>query len=89
MGGTATLYLVASAAQPDAMKDPVVLRGLEDLQRFLESKGLVGNTLSVADYDKRVNRVLHNDDSRFDAICSRRESSGFSSTFPVLPRCGT
>jgi predicted RND superfamily exporter protein len=68
MGGTATLYLVASAAQPDAIKEPAVLRGLEDLQRFLESKRLVGSTLSVADYVKRVNRVLHNDDSRFDAI---------------------
>ena len=68
MGGTATLYLVASAAQPDAMKEPAVLRGLEGLQRFLESKRVVGNTLSVADYVKRVNRVLHNGDSRFDAI---------------------
>src|SRR3970282_993916 len=68
MGGPATLFLVASAAQPDAVKEPAVLRGLEDLQRFLESKPLVGNTLSVADYVKRVNRVVPNDDSRFDAI---------------------
>ncbi|MBI4457117.1 MAG: MMPL family transporter [Acidobacteria bacterium] len=68
MGGTAPLYLVATATQQDAMKDPAVLRGLEDLQQFLEGKPLVGKTLSVADYVKRINRVLHKDDPRYDTI---------------------
>lgn len=68
LGGTATLYLVASARHEDALKAPEVLRALEDLQRYLESKPLVGKTLSVADYVKRVNRVVHGDDPRYDTI---------------------
>ncbi len=72
MGGTATLYLVASAAQADAMKEPAVLRPLEGLQRFLESKPLVGKTISVADYVKRVNRVLHGDDRGTTPFPNRR-----------------
>jgi len=72
LGGTATLYLVASAAHEDAMKDPAVLRSLEDLQRYLESKRLVGKTLSVVDYVKRVNFVLHGDDPRYDTIPESR-----------------
>lgn len=68
LGGTATLYLVASSTQSEGIKDPAVLRGLRDLQTYLEAKPLVGKTLSVADYLKRVNRVLHGDDSRYDSI---------------------
>ena len=68
LGGTATLYLVARATREDVMKDPAVLRSLEGLQRHLESKPLVGKTLSLADYVRRVNRVLHDDDPRYDTI---------------------
>ena len=68
LGGTATLYLVAGATREDVMKDPAVLRSLEGLQRHLESKPLVGKTLSLADYVRRVNRVLHDDDPRYDTI---------------------
>ncbi|MBI3670802.1 MAG: MMPL family transporter, partial [Acidobacteria bacterium] len=68
LGGTATLYLVASAGHEDVMKDPAVLRSLQDLQRYLESKPLVGKTLSMADYVKRVNRIFHGDDPSYDTI---------------------
>src|SRR3990172_6549149 len=50
LGGTATLYLVASSTQSQGIEDPAVLRGLRGLQIYLESKPLVGKTLSVADY---------------------------------------
>ena len=68
LGGTATLYLVASSIQSDGIKEPTVLRGLRSLQTYLESQPLVGKTLSVADYLKRVNRTLHGDDPRYDSI---------------------
>ena len=68
LGGTATLYLVASGSQDDALQEPAALRSLQDLQTYLESKPLVGNTFSVADYVQRVNRVLHGDDPKYDAI---------------------
>lgn len=72
LGGTATLYLVASANGNDAFKEPAVLCYLESLQKYLQAKPLVGATLSVADYVKRVNRVLHDDEPRYDAIPDSR-----------------
>ena len=73
LGGTATLYLVANSSQSEGIKDPAVLRSLLSLQTYLESKPLVGKTLSIADYIKRLNRVLHGDDARYDSIPDSKE----------------
>lgn len=61
LGGSAPAYLVVDTGTPDGVKDPLVLGAMDRLQTELKSKGLVGNTLSVADYVKRINRVLHGD----------------------------
>lgn len=68
LGGTSTGYLVVQGAGEDAIKDPAMLRGIEQLQRELEKDPLVGKTFSVADYVKRINRVLHNDDPARETI---------------------
>ena len=68
LGGTSLGYLVVSADEPDAVKQPETLRYIEGLQRRLEQLPTVGKTISVADYVKRINRVLHDDDPAFDAV---------------------
>lgn len=68
LGGTSLGYLVVVAGEPDAVKQPETLRYIEGLQRRLEQLSTVGKTMSVADYVKRINRVLHNDDPAFDAV---------------------
>ncbi len=68
LGGTSTASLVVQGTAEDAMKDPEMLRAIEGLQRELEKDPRVGKTFSVADYVKRINRVLHNDDPAFDRI---------------------
>jgi len=68
LGGTSLGYVVATADQPDAIKQPNTLRYIEDLQRHLEKLAVVGKTISVVDYVKRVNRVLHDDNPKFDAV---------------------
>ncbi len=68
LGGTSTLYLVHVGKREDAMAEPGALRRLEELQRHLEGHPLVGKTISVADYVKRVSRVLHRDDPRVEVI---------------------
>ena len=68
LGGTSLGYVVAAADQPDAIKRPETLRYIEGLQRHLEQLPVVGKTLSVSDYVKRINRVLHDDDPKFDAV---------------------
>ena len=72
LGGTSTGYLVIQSRKEGAMKDPAMLRGIEGLQRALARDPLVGKTLSIADYVKRVNFVLHNDDPLFDRIPDSR-----------------
>lgn len=76
LGGTSTGYLVIQSPDEGAMKDPAMLRGIEGLQRALEKDPLVGKTLSVVDYIKRVNRVLHNDDPAFDRVPESRTQIG-------------
>lgn len=76
LGGTSTAYLVSESSTEDAMKDPVMLRGIEGLQRELEKDPRVGKTFSVVDYAKRINRVLHNDDPAFDRIPDSAEEVG-------------
>jgi len=68
MGGTSLGYVVATADRPDAIKRPETLRYIEGLQRHLEKLPAVGKTVSVVDYVKRVNRVLHDNNPKFDAV---------------------
>ncbi len=68
LGGTSTGYLVVRGSGQNAMHEPEMLRSIESLQRELEKDPLVGKTHSVADYVKRTNRVLHNDNPAFERV---------------------
>ena len=73
LAGTATAYIVAEADTPDAMKNPEILKSIEGLQRELEGSSVVGNTMSVVDIVKRVNKVLHGNDPQYDTIPASTE----------------
>ena len=68
LGGTSLAYLVGISGEADFWKRPEALRYLEGLQKDLEGMAVVGKTFSVADYVKRINRVLHRDDPAYDRI---------------------
>jgi predicted RND superfamily exporter protein len=74
LGGTSLGYVVATADRPDTIKQPETLRYIEGLQRHLEKLPVVGKTTSVVDYVKRINRVLHEDDPKFDAVPNSAET---------------
>ncbi|MBI3996649.1 MAG: MMPL family transporter [Candidatus Omnitrophica bacterium] len=76
LGGTSTAYLVIQAQTDGAMGEPAMLRQIEGLQRELEHDPLVGKTISVADYIKRVNRVLHDDNAAFERIPESAREAG-------------
>jgi len=76
LGGTSLAYLVAGSEEEDAMKRPEVLRYLEALQRDLEKVPFVGKTTSVVDVVKRINRVLHDDDPRYETIPEAKDIIG-------------
>ena len=76
LGGTSLGYLVAQSKEPEFMKRPEAMRWLEGLQRHLEGMPVVGKTFSVADYVKRINRVLHDDDPKFDVVPETQDTVG-------------
>jgi predicted RND superfamily exporter protein len=76
LGGTSLGYVVAIAKDDDHIKTPEAMRYIEGLQRRLEKLPVVGKTTSVVDYVKRINRVLHDDDPKYDAVPENKEMIG-------------
>ncbi|MGE5178170.1 MAG: efflux RND transporter permease subunit [Bacteroidota bacterium] len=76
LGGTSVAYIVATSDRPEAFKSPEALHALERLQARLSRLPVVGKTVSVADYVKRINRELHNDDPRMETIPDDPEAVG-------------
>jgi len=68
MGGTNTLYVLVTGREDDALKQPAVLRAMQALQERLAADPMVGKTLSLADFVRRMHRAMHGDDPSFDAI---------------------
>ncbi len=76
LGGTSFGYLVVESKEAEFMKRPEAVRWLEGLQRHLETLPVVGKTFSVADYVKRINRVLHDDDAKYDTVPETQDTIG-------------
>src|SRR3989344_72754 len=68
LGGTSLAYFVLDSDKDDFIKEPSTLRYIEALQRQIEQDPLVGKTTSAADYVKHINRVLHQNDPKFEVI---------------------
>lgn len=76
LGGTSLGYVVVEAKEAEFMKRPEAMRWIEGLQRHLETLPVVGKTFSVADYVKRINRVLHDDDAKYDRVPDTPDTIG-------------
>ncbi|KAA3610066.1 MAG: hypothetical protein D8M58_07490 [Calditrichaeota bacterium] len=67
-GGTSTLNIILQGKEEDTFKQPKALKLIDEMQSEAETLPLVGNSFSLADYLKRMNKVMHADSSEFDAI---------------------
>jgi len=76
LGGTSLGYIVAFSNEENFIKTPEAMRYIEALQRHLEKLSIVGKTISVVDYVKRINRVLHEDDLKYDIVPDNKEIIG-------------
>jgi hydrophobe/amphiphile efflux-3 (HAE3) family protein len=72
-GGTNTLNIVVEGEHPDDVKSPKLLRAIDSLQADLEGMREVGATLSIADYLKRMNRVMNEDRREYSRIPDSRD----------------
>lgn len=66
--GAITLNVVLEANEKDALKSPELLNKIDGLQRYAESLPLVGDSLSVVDYLKSLNKSLHSMQQAFYRI---------------------
>ena len=57
--GSITLNVVLEADKKDALKSPELLNKIDRLQRYAETLPLVGDSLSMVDYLKSLNKSLH------------------------------
>ncbi len=67
-GGTSTLNVILDSSDDGAMKRPDVLRLMDRMQTESEMLDEVGNSFGLADYLRRINKVMHADDPAFDTI---------------------
>jgi hydrophobe/amphiphile efflux-3 (HAE3) family protein len=67
-GGSQELSVVIDTGKRDGLKDPEVLRFMDNLQRFLEDRPEVGSTSSLADLVKESYFTLRGDDPAFYTI---------------------
>ncbi|MBI5116855.1 RND family transporter [Candidatus Poribacteria bacterium] len=72
-GGTNTLNIIVDGKNQDDMKSPEILCAIERLQHELEGMDEVGATLSIADYLKRMNRVMNENHREYSRIPDSRE----------------
>ena len=68
-GGTSTINLILDSKEKNAFKNPEVLRLVDKMQQdVVENLELAGNTFTLTDYIKRMNKVMHADDEAYNII---------------------
>jgi predicted RND superfamily exporter protein len=72
-GGTNSIQFLVETSEPDGIKDPRVLEGMEKLQIFLAGQPDVGKTQSIVDLIKRMNQAMHADNTQYYAVPDRRD----------------
>ncbi len=61
MAGSNTIYLMVDTGVDDGIKSPAVLQAMEKVQEHLAQDPMVGKTVSLADFIKRMNQAMNAD----------------------------
>ncbi|MEN8226198.1 MAG: MMPL family transporter [Bacteroidota bacterium] len=75
-GGTTTLNLILDAGEenPDAFKEPEVLKLVNKMQKtVVRELEVAGNSFSLTDYVNRMNKVMNADNEEFNTIPDDKE----------------
>jgi len=67
-GGTSTLNVILEATDEGTFKHPDVLKLIDRVQTEIEKLPEVGNSFSLADYLKRMNKVMHADEQTWNLV---------------------
>jgi predicted RND superfamily exporter protein len=72
-GGTVTINVVLEGAEADSIKSPELMHRMDALQSYAEQHPLVGDSLSIAEYLKRMNKVMNEDKENFNRVPDSRD----------------
>ncbi|MBI1823815.1 MAG: MMPL family transporter, partial [Nitrospirae bacterium] len=73
LGGTADFHILVEGGEEDAIKNPKILKAMDDTEQFLNQQPYVGKTISLADFIKRMNQAMNGDDPKFAVIPDSQE----------------
>ncbi|NOZ75770.1 MAG: RND family transporter [FCB group bacterium] len=76
--GTTSFQIMVEGKKAGQIKDPDILRDMDGLKSVALSQDHVGDALSLADFIKRINKVLHGDDERYNVIPADKEVVTYS-----------
>ena len=71
--GTLPIYIAIEGHEPDLLKDPELLSKLDQMQAVGESDPVVGGSLSLAEFMKRMNRVMNEDRQEMEVVPTSRD----------------
>jgi predicted RND superfamily exporter protein len=74
LAGTNSIFVLVDGQEPDAIKDPAVLKAMDGLQALLAEQPHIGKTLSIADFIKQMNQALNRDDPAYYKIPDNRNT---------------
>ena len=70
--GTLPVYIAIEGHTPDLLKDPVLLAKLDQMQATVEQDPIVGGSVSIAEYLKRMHRIMNEDRPEMEVIPTDR-----------------
>jgi predicted RND superfamily exporter protein len=73
LSGTGSLNVYIGGGEEDAIKNPAVLKEMEQLQRYLEAQENVTKTISLVDFLKDMNLAMHDENRDYYAVPESRE----------------
>jgi hydrophobe/amphiphile efflux-3 (HAE3) family protein len=73
LGGVRRINVMVEGAEPDAIKDPELLRKIQHFQEYAESLPHVGGTSSFADIIRRIHQEMNGGDPAFHVIPDSRD----------------
>jgi predicted RND superfamily exporter protein len=76
LNGINPFNIIVQSKYPNAFKEPVNLKAIEELQFWLDSQVEIGGTTSLVNYVKFVNRAFNDNDPAFDKIPDNKRIIG-------------
>ena len=71
--GTVPLYIAFEGYEAGLLKDPGLLQQIDQMQKEIEQDPIVGGSVSIAEFVKRMNRVMNEDRPEMEVIPTDRD----------------